>query len=164
LQARIQELKAQLQKLQGNPTLAGQDSNAYPSLRQLPLLAVTYSDLYRRAQIEETVYQVLTKQYELAKVQEAKEIPTVRVLDEAQVPERRISPKRAQAVIIGALLSLIAGIAFVSFREYWQRISIDDPRKVLALELVESARGRFNALRVRARSLRLLPFRRNGIS
>ena len=164
LQARIQELKVQLQKLQGAPTLAGQDSNAYPSLRQLPLLAVTYSDLYRRAQIEETVFQVLTKQYELAKVQEAKEIPTVRVLDEAQVPERRISPKRSQAVIIGALLSLIAGIAFVSFREYWQRISIDDPRKVLALELVESARVRFNALRVRARSSRLLRFRRNGIS
>ena len=67
LQARIQELKVQLQKLQGTPTLAGQDSNAYPSLRQLPLLAVTYSDLYRRAQIEETVFQVLTKQYELAK-------------------------------------------------------------------------------------------------
>ena len=97
------------------------------------------------------------------KVQEAKEIPTVRVLDEAQVPERRISPKRAQSVVIGALLSLIAGIAFVSFREYWQRISIDDPRKVLALELIESARVRFSALRAQARSSRFLPFRRDGI-
>ena len=66
------------------------------------------------------MYQVLTKQYELAKVQEAKEIPTVRVLDEAQVPERRMSPKRTQWVLIGAIVSLLAGIAFVAFRERWQ--------------------------------------------
>ena len=162
LKARIQELKAQLQKLQGSPTLEGQDANAYPSLRQLPLLAVTYSDLYRRTQIEETVYQVLTKQYELAKVQEAKEIPTVRVLDEAQVPERRISPKRTQWVLIGALLSLIAGIAFVAFRERWQGISIEDPRKALIIELLDRTKIRIARLRTEAQSSRL--FRRNGLS
>ena len=164
LKARIEELKAQLQKLQGTPTLNGQDANAYPSLRQLPLLAVTYSDLYRRAQIEETVYQVLTKQYELAKVQEAKEIPTVRVLDEAQVPERRMSPKRGQWVLIGATLSLVAGIAFVAFRERWDGISIEDPRKALTLELIDSAKRQIKALHSQARSSRLFPFHRDNLN
>ncbi len=164
LKARIQELKSQLQKLQGSPTLDGQDSNAYPSLRQLPLLAVTYLDLARRAQIEETVYQVLTKQYELAKVQEAKEIPTVRVLDEAQVPERRMSPKRTQSVMIGAIVSLLAGIAFVALRERWQSISIDDPRKALTLELVDGAKMRMQALHSQARSSRFFPFHRGNLS
>jgi uncharacterized protein involved in exopolysaccharide biosynthesis len=164
LEARIQELKAQLQKLQGTPTLNGQDSNAYPSLRQLPLLAVTYSDLYRRAQIEETVFQVLTKQYELAKVQEAKEIPTVRVLDQAQVPERRMSPKRTQWVLIGATLSLLAGMAFVALRERWQGISIEDPRKALTLELIDGAKMRMKAFEAQARSSRFFPFHRDNLN
>jgi hypothetical protein len=44
----------------------------------LPLLGVTYVDLSRETKIQETVYVLLTQQYELAKVQEAKEIPTVK--------------------------------------------------------------------------------------
>jgi len=43
-------------------------------------------------QIQETVYELLTQQYELAKVQEAKEIPTVRVLDPAIVPTKKSFP------------------------------------------------------------------------
>ena len=73
LQARIGELREQLQKLGGSssPTEVRDDNSLYPSIRKLPLLGVTYADLYRRTKIEETVYELLTQQYELAKVQEA---------------------------------------------------------------------------------------------
>src|SRR5580700_1242907 len=78
LQARIGELREQLQKLGGSssPAEVRSDNSLYPSIRKLPLLGVTYADLYRRTKIEETVYELLTQQYELAKVQEAKEIPS----------------------------------------------------------------------------------------
>ena len=66
----------------------------YPSLEQLPLLGNTYYDLARRAKIDEAVFEVLTKQYELAKVQEAKEIPSIKVLDEPVVPETKSWPPR----------------------------------------------------------------------
>jgi len=55
-----------------------------PSIRKLPLLGVTYADLYRRVMMQGTLYETLTKQYELARVQEAKEIPPIKVLDEPQ--------------------------------------------------------------------------------
>jgi len=79
VRARITELKRQLEKLGGKGEQASEQSGQqadylYPSIRKLPLLAVTYADLYRRTRVQEAVFETLTKQYELARVQEAKEI------------------------------------------------------------------------------------------
>src|SRR5277367_4091537 len=81
LRARVTELRAQLGKMGGESGTSAApssetDASLYPAIRQLPLLGVTYSDLYRQTKIQETVYELLTQQYELAKVQEAKEVPT----------------------------------------------------------------------------------------
>ena len=99
LQARVTELRKQLGALSGSTDSDTPDSAdstpsemPFPSLRKLPLLGATYADLYRRDKIEEVVYQVLTQQYELAKVQEAKEIPTVKVLDRGEVPPKKWGP------------------------------------------------------------------------
>ena len=82
--ARIDELQSQLRKMGSIGGIAdGADHKAdqlYPSIRELPILGVTYSDLYRQMAMQESIYETLTKQYELAKVEEAKEIPTVKVL------------------------------------------------------------------------------------
>ena len=71
LQARIEEYQRQLQKLGGKPESAGagstSTSDSYPSIRQLPILGVTYADLYRQTKVEEAVFEALTKQYEMAK-------------------------------------------------------------------------------------------------
>ena len=57
VQARIEELQRQLQKLGGDPKLAdaasSSTSDTYPSIRQLPLLGVTYADLYRETKVQE---------------------------------------------------------------------------------------------------------------
>ena len=89
LNARVDELKRQLDKLGGKGESMTEASDQpgdslYPSIRKLPLLGVTYADLYRRTMIQEAVLETLTKEYEIAKVQEAKEIPTVKVLDAAE--------------------------------------------------------------------------------
>ena len=105
LQARIAELKKQLANVSGGGVEGASDSTnegtssefGFPSIRKLPLLSLTYADLYRKARIEETVYQILTQQYETAKVQEAKELPTVRVLDAAEIPEKKVGPRRGVA-------------------------------------------------------------------
>src|SRR5262249_6717712 len=88
--ARIAGLQHELEKLGGKgdtPGAEDQENTLYPSIRKLPLLGATYADLYRRVAVQEVVYETLTKQCELAKVQEAKEIPSVKVLDPAEVPE-----------------------------------------------------------------------------
>jgi uncharacterized protein involved in exopolysaccharide biosynthesis len=140
LNARIGELREQLQKLGGSnsPAEIKNDTSLYPSIRKLPLLGVTYADLYRRTRIEETVYELLTQQYELAKVQEAKEIPSVKVLDTAVVPTVKTSPHRVLITLIGTFLIVCATAAWILLRKHWGEIDPADPGRLLAEEMATS--------------------------
>ena len=53
-----------------------------------------YLDLYRRSKINEAVYELLSKEYEVIKIQEARNMPTVQVLDQPVVPEKKAHPHR----------------------------------------------------------------------
>jgi len=140
LRARIGELRDQLQKLSigTSPADIKNDTSLYPSIRKLPLLGVTYADLYRRTKIEETVYELLTQQYELAKVQEAKEIPSVTVLDSAAVPTVKSSPHRVWITLAGTFLVLCATSGWILLRKHWGEIDPADPGRLLAEEMTAS--------------------------
>jgi uncharacterized protein involved in exopolysaccharide biosynthesis len=140
MNAHIAELRAQLQKLGGGntPDEIQNENTLYPSIRKLPLLGVTYADLFRRTKIEETVFELLTQQYELAKVQEAKEIPSVKVLDAAVVPTVKTSPRRVLLTLLGALLTTLVTACWILFRNHWGEIDPNDPGRVLAEEMVQS--------------------------
>jgi uncharacterized protein involved in exopolysaccharide biosynthesis len=140
LNARVAELRQQLQKLGGgnSPDEIKNDTSLYPSIRKLPLLGVTYADLFRRTKIEETVYELLTQQYELAKVQEAKEIPSVKVLDMAVIPTVKSSPHRALLTIGGTVLALLVTAGWILFRRHWDDIDPHDPGRMLAEEMATS--------------------------
>jgi capsule polysaccharide export protein KpsE/RkpR len=142
-QARVAELKKQLDKLgEGDPASDGKsDHSPYPSIRKLPLLGATYFDLYRESKIQETLYQLLTQQYELAKVEEAKQIPSVKVLDVAVVPTKKSYPPRTMIVVSGTLLSLAVTAMWIFVRRWWSRILPDDPGRELAEEMGESFRA-----------------------
>jgi capsule polysaccharide export protein KpsE/RkpR len=158
LGARITELKHQLQNLGGSdsPDDGKRDNQVYPSIRKLPLLGVTYFDLYRESKIQETVYELLTEQYELAKVEEAKQIPSVKVLDAAVVPTKKVFPHRLQLMALGTLLSLSAAVAWIFFCRWWSEIDPDDPGRLLIGEMGVSVRAstwRLVPARVRARAI-----------
>lgn len=146
LRARVDELRRQLREMaggnQGAPAgepPAGRPSDMiYPSIRKLPLLGVRWAELYQQAKIQETVYQLLTQEYELAKIQEVKEIPTAKVMDEAALPERKAFPPRGLFIILGAILGLIAGSALVVGFAFWQAIEPDDPAKSFTIEVFQA--------------------------
>ena len=99
------------------------------------MLGAKYSDFYRRAKIQETVFELLTQQYELAKVQEAKETPSVKVLDPGTVPEKRSFPPRLLIMFLGTVLALSLSVVCVLGSNQWQQTDLDDPRKMLAQEV-----------------------------
>src|SRR6185312_13231615 len=92
----------------------------FPSIRKLPLVGVKWANLYRETKIQETVYELLTQEYELAKIQEAKEIPSVNVLDPPMVPERKSFPPRTVITIAGTLLAFTLGCVFVIGSAAWR--------------------------------------------
>jgi G-rich domain on putative tyrosine kinase len=114
----------------------------YPTIRSLPLLGAKYADYYRRAKIQETVFELLTEQYELAKVEEAKETPSVKVLDPAQVPERKSFPPRLLIMFLGTFLAFSMSVAWVLGTEHWRAADKDDPRRILASEVVATLKAR----------------------
>ena len=147
IRARIDELKHQLEKLGGKgesaTTVSDQPSDSfYPSIRKLPLLGVTYADLYRRTRIQEAVLETLTKEYELAKVEEAKEIPTVKVLDAANIPDKKSFPPRLLVIFFGTTLAVAGAITWVFGSTLWRETDSRDPRKVFAQEVFSTVSAR----------------------
>ncbi len=142
VEARVAELRSQLNKLDGAPGASsdseGGGQSLYPSIRQLPILGVTYADLYRRTKIQETVYEALTQEYELAKVQEAKETPSVKVLDEPVVPERKSFPPRTLIAILCGLFALAGAALGVWVHAAWQQVDSQRPAKLFVHEVLHS--------------------------
>lgn len=147
VQARISELQRQLEQLGGKGSgdadqKLDSSRSMYPSIRELPILGVTYGDLYRRTRIQEVVFETLTQQYELAKVQEAKETPSVKVLDAARVPERKSFPPRPLIAICGALVFSFGAIVIVFARSRWDGTDSNDPSKLFAQEVLQTVNAR----------------------
>ena len=145
LSARIAELQRQQEKIGGRDSglmTAGDKKSLYPTIRELPLLGVRYGDLYRRTKIQEVVYETLTQEYELAKVQEAKETPSVKILDSAGIPERKSFPPRAMIIFLCAFFALAGSVAWALGQTRWQEVAPDDPGKVLAREVFQTVNAR----------------------
>jgi uncharacterized protein involved in exopolysaccharide biosynthesis len=142
LQAQVDELRGALRNIAGK----GADENSsagqlYPSLRQLPLLGVTYADLLRRTKVQEAVFETLTQQDELAKVQEAKELPSVKVLDPPEVPQKKSFPPRMLMTVLGAFLGFALCAAWILVRSAWEAVDVTDPRKAVATEVWADVRA-----------------------
>jgi capsule polysaccharide export protein KpsE/RkpR len=141
LQARVDELKRQSQKLQGTDASLASDATSsdelYPPIRKLPLLGVEWADLYRRMKIQETVYELLNQQYELARIQEAKEIATVNVIDPANLPERKSWPPRLLIMIILTVMTVAGATVWIFGSNRIQSLEDADPRRQLAMRAGE---------------------------
>lgn len=152
LQARVDELKRQLQTLEGTDAALVSDATApdqmYPPIRKLPLLGVEWADLYRRMKIQETVYELLNQQYELARIQEAKEIPTVNVIDPANLPEKKSWPPRLTIIMLLTVFAVAVAALDVFASNWIASLEKNDPRRRLAVHI-----GRFWS-QIRGRILR----------
>ena len=157
LQAHIAELEQQLNNFGGKAysgSTALDPNSLYPPIRQLPVLGRQYLDLYRTVKIDETVYEMLTESYEMAKVEEAKETPSVKVLDAAKIPERKSWPPRPWLALLGAALGFLLGSAWIGGNEYWSAIDPNEPRKLLLTEMLTDLKCDWAQVRGRLRTLK----------
>lgn len=128
LKAKIAELQSQLVRIEkGNPGKG--DSNFYLPFNELPALGMRLARLMREAKIQENVFELLTGQYELAKIEEAKDVNTIQVLDPAVPPDKKSRPKRRLIVIITTFMGFFFAVLLVFFREYVERIKLEDKER-----------------------------------
>jgi uncharacterized protein involved in exopolysaccharide biosynthesis len=121
----LAELKRQLYMLEsgkeGKGMLPG--DRLHPAMITVPLLALEYGRLMRELKVQETLYTLLTAQYEQARLAEARDTPTVQILDPAVAADKHSQPKVALNVMIAGLLGLVIGVLVALFRENFDRIA-----------------------------------------
>jgi uncharacterized protein involved in exopolysaccharide biosynthesis len=127
----IEEMKRQLAQMQygAGMDLPPETRNPGEPRREfqvpwtrVPALGMELVRLMREVKVQETVYGLLTAQFEQAKINEAKDTPTVQVLDRAVPAERKSKPKTVLNTAIAGLLSLFVAIFLAFFLEYVERI------------------------------------------
>lgn len=101
VKASIANLKAQIASLESTSK-----GSSIPSVGSVPALGQEYLRLMRELKIQETIIEFITKQYEMAKFTEAKDVSGVQILQKATVPDKKTKPKRTL---------LVLGITFATF-------------------------------------------------
>lgn len=129
-QQELESLRAQLAKLGGSEE--NKDQLIIPK-GLVPQAGLEYVRKLRDVKYYETIFEVLARQYELAKLDEAKEGAMVQVVDSAVAPDKRSSPKRARIIIGAFLAGLFISIVVAFAREGWQRLQ-DDPVSAIKLD------------------------------
>ena len=122
LQTAEQELAALKSEQEKMGADKGSNSLLIPK-GNLQMVGVEYVRKLRDVKYYETIFDLLARQYEIAKVDEAREGSVVQVVDRATVPDTKSSPKRALIVIGATVLVLLLGIAWAFSREGYARLS-----------------------------------------
>lgn len=121
IERELRELKRQLAKIEfGTTDTTRKEFGAGFSVpfAHLPEISLKYARLLRDVKIQEAVFELLTQQYEQAKIMELKDTPTVQILDKAGVPEKKSFPKRRAIVLISLICSLVVSIVYAFLSQY----------------------------------------------
>jgi uncharacterized protein involved in exopolysaccharide biosynthesis len=116
-------LRAQLAKAERNG-VQGRGDIMVPT-GKLPETGLEYLRKMRDLKFQETLFELLSKQYEIAKMDEAKEAALIQVLDKALVPEQKSKPKRSLIVILATLMAFFIGVLLAFVREASERARHD---------------------------------------
>ncbi len=105
------------------------------SMGKAPQEGVEYLRKFRDVKYYETLYELLAKQYEIGRIDEAKEATLIQVLDKAIEPERKSKPKRSLIVLLASLVTGILAIIIAFAKEATEKIK-GDPTQLARLGLI----------------------------
>ena len=106
---------------------------------KLPEAAIDYVRARRELKLQETLLESMVRQYEIAKLDEAKEGPVLQQVDVALPPDRKSKPARAVIVAASIVLALLAATVFVVWRRYMALSRELDPQSALAWSAMAKA-------------------------
>jgi uncharacterized protein involved in exopolysaccharide biosynthesis len=112
-----EEIRALRSELQKTETTKGAGFDPLMSSGRVPEAGMEYLRRLRQFKYNETLFELLSKQYELAKLDEAKGAVVIQVIDRAVPPERKAGPHRALIVLLAAGTGFFLAVLIVLFLE-----------------------------------------------
>lgn len=129
----VSNLRGQIDKLEGSG-----NNSSIPSVGSVPALGQSYIRLMREFKIQEALVESLTKQRELASINEANDVAPLQILQVARVPNNPVKPRRGFIVVMTTftafLFSLVAAFVMermsgmtLEEREQWRQLKFYSP-------------------------------------
>ena len=115
----LASLQSQLQQLAGSHNDA--DSDIILSRGKVTASGLDYIRRLREVKYRETIFELLAKEFEMAKLDEAREGSIIQVVDSGVVPDKRSSPHRLLIIAGSTILAFLVAIFWVMLREGWTR-------------------------------------------
>lgn len=120
----IATLRSQLARKEGQ-----EPQGVLPSIGSVPAIGEQYVRLMREFKIQEALVELLTKQFELMRYNEANTISTVQVIQKATVPDKKTKPKRSLLVMASTITGALFSIVYVFFINYSTQLPLEDRRR-----------------------------------
>jgi uncharacterized protein involved in exopolysaccharide biosynthesis len=131
-QRRMQAIDEQIGQLwSGNagqssmPYVVDKESGTPVPLGEVPELAKAWGRVYREMKIQEMLFELVAQQYEIARINEARDALKINVLDYAEAPEKKIWPPRVLLTLFAGIVAFILGVAYCFLEEYKGRAATD---------------------------------------
>ncbi|HQR14722.1 MAG TPA: Wzz/FepE/Etk N-terminal domain-containing protein [Nitrospira sp.] len=124
IRSNVDELKKQLATMGSGKDAKGilSSDRLHPAMVAVPDLALQFGRLFRQVKVQETIFTLLTSQHEQAKIAEARDTPTVQVLDPAIPADKRTRPRVLLNTVVAGVLALVIGTFTAFFLDYRARV------------------------------------------
>lgn len=124
----IANLKTQIAALEGKgPT------SSIPSVGSMPQVAQEYLRLMREFKVQEAIFEMLTKQFEISQLNESKDVAPIQILQKAKVPDRKSKPSRAKFVIVCTFMVFMSSVAYVLAKESFLQMTEHEQNRIKTL-------------------------------
>jgi uncharacterized protein involved in exopolysaccharide biosynthesis len=134
-QIEVEEIRKKLNSFTSNSDQL-KDNKVFVSIKKAPELVGEYLKIYKNLEIQYKISEFIIPVYEQAKIEEARNTPSVLILDKAYSPELKAKPKIALYLLIGFAVSLILGTFFVLTVELMRRLQKVNPDKYLYISKI----------------------------
>jgi uncharacterized protein involved in exopolysaccharide biosynthesis len=128
----LKGMKEQLQKLEAK---SGESPETIVPAGSIPEIGTDYIRKLRELKYQESLYELMMKQYEIARVDEARDATIIQVLDRAVPPERKAKPKRTIMVAFVTFVGLFFAILIAFFIEYMEYVSRDEKNSKIVAQI-----------------------------
>jgi len=126
LESELNEYRKNLRRLfeeSENPVKAGDEDKLFIPFSKAPEVGIEFIRIKRELEVQNSIFEMLTTLYEQAKIEEAKDTPTIQVLDKAIPPEKKYKPRRALMVTVWSGIALVFSVILAFLFDYMEKVS-----------------------------------------